>query len=809
MDQLRQDLRLSLRSLLRRPGFSITAIGMLALGIGMNTAMFSVIRGVLLEPLPYAEPDRLVRLYHVNPAGGVDAGDFSPHDYDDIVAATSDIALASFWHAPGLSMATLRGDGDATLLEAAYVSREFFDVLGTPPVLGRYPTPAEQIPGADRVAVLSESLWRSSFGGAADIVGRTIDLHGGNYTVVGVAPAAFAYPSADVAVWLPLSHVTGDWIPRRRGIRYLGVVGRLDGTVEPATVQAELSGVAERLAQAYVESNADWRTVRLQSVGEELLGSVRTPLLVLAGSVMLVLLIVCANLVNLLLARATSRSNELAIRAALGAGRARIARQLVTENVVLALAGGIAGVLCAVWITSLMTGLAGAELPRSQNVGIDASAFGFALLLSLLTGVLTALMPAWRAGLVTGAVLRDGGTRGTTEGRSRRNVRGMLVAAEMTLAFVLVVGAGLMLRSLDQLTNVNPGFDADNVLAVSLTLSSERVSSLEASLAYRAELLAAISAVPGVENVGMAKSLPLAGGGEPYEFTIPGRTGEAALFRPEAGLQIVSPAYFEALRIPVLTGRGLAAEDASLDAPGIVINRRAAERYWPGEEAAGQVVMLGGQLPVRIVGVVGDVRHDGLHSAPAPAAYISIDRLPRTALRFLARTTTNPATLIASVRAAIREVDAAQPVAEIVPLRDTLARAMMRDRFLTVLIGAFAGLALVLAVLGIYGVVAYGVSQRLQEIGIRLALGADAGAVVRMITLQAAAWWAPGLLAGLAGAIITSRLLRGMVYGVSVLDPTTYVIVGFLLTAAALLATIVPAARATPVDPARRFGAGG
>jgi predicted permease len=805
MDKLRQDLRLSLRSLRRRPGFSITAIGMLALGIGVNTAMFSVIRGVLLEPLPYAEPHALVRVYHVNPAGGVDAGAFSPEDYEDIVESTTSLALASFWHAPGLSMATLRGDGDATLLEAAYVSREFFDVLGTPPVLGRYPTAGEQVPGADRVAVLSESLWRRRFGGAADMVGRTIDLHGGSYTVVGVVPDAFAYPSADVGVWLPLSHVTDDWIPRRRGIRYLGVVGRLDRAVEPATAQAELSGAAARLAQAYPASNADWRSVRLQPVGDELLGSVRTPLLVLAGSVMLVLLIVCANLVNLLLARATSRANELAVRAALGAGRARIARQLVTENVVLALAGGLAGVLCAVWITSLMTGLAGAELPRSQNVGVDASAFGFALLLSLLTGALTALMPAWRAGLVTGTALRDGGTRGTTEGRSRRTLRGALVAAEMTLAFVLVVGAGLMLRSLDQLTNVDPGFDPDNVLAVSLTLSSERVSSLEASLAYRAELLERIAAVPGIVEVGMAKSLPLAGGGEPYEFTIPGRTGEAAVFRPQAGLQIVSPAYFAALGIPVLTGRALAAEDASRDAPGIVINRSAAQRYWPDEEATGQVVMLGAGLPVRIAGVVGDVRHEGLHSPPVPAAYISIDMMPRTSLRFLARTTIDPAMLITSVRSAIRDVDAAQPVAEIVPLRDTLARAMMRDRFLTVLIGAFAGLALVLAILGIYGVVAYGVSQRLQEIGIRLALGADAGAVVRMITLQAAAWWAPGLIAGLAGAFVASRLLRGMLYGVGVLDPMTYVIVGCLLTAAALLATIVPAARATRVDPARAF----
>jgi putative ABC transport system permease protein len=599
--------------------------------------------------------------------------------------------------------------------------------------------------------------------------------------------------------------VTADWIPRRRGIRYLGVVGRLDAGVEPTTAQAELSGVAARLSEEYAESNADWRSVRLQPLTDELLGSVRTPLLVLAGSVMLVLLIVCANLVNLLLARATSRSNELAIRAALGAGRARIARQLVTENAVLAVAGGLAGVLCAVWLTTLMTGLAGAELPRSQNVGIDVTVFGFAMLLSLLTGVITALMPAWRAGLVTGAALRDGGTRGTTEGSSRRTVRGVLVAAEMMLAFVLVVGAGLMLRSLDQLTSVDPGFDADNVLAVSLTLSSERVSSLEASLAYRAELLAAISAVPGVENVGMAKSLPLAAGGEPYEFTIPGRTGEAALFRPEAGLQMVSPAYFEVLRIPVLSGHALTAEDASRDAPGIVINRSAAERYWPGVEAAGQVVMLGDELPVRIVGIVGDVHHDGLHAAPAPAAYISIDLMPRTALRFLARTSTNPATLIASVRAAIRDVDAAQPVAEIVPLRDTLARAMTRDRFLTVLIGAFAALALILAVLGIYGVVAYGVSQRLQEIGIRLALGADTGTVVRMITLQAAAWWVPGLVAGLAGAFAASRLLRGMLYGVSALDPMTYLIVGLVLTCAALLATVVPAMRATRIDPARSF----
>jgi predicted permease len=805
MDELRQDLRLSLRSLVRRPGFSITAIAMLALGIGINTSMFSIIRGVLLEPLPFPEPDRLVRVYHVNPAGGVHAGQFSPEDYEDVAAAASTVDLAAFWHAPGVSTAALTGDGDAALLEAAYVSEQFFDVLGTPPMLGRYPVGAEQVAGSDRVAVLSEALSRSLFGDVDRIAGRTITLHGADYDVVGVVPAAFEYPAATVDVWLPLSHVTSEWIPRRRDIRYLGVVGRLRGGVNPATAEAQLGGAAARLAETYAESNGEWRSVRVQPVRDELLGSVRTPLLVLAGSVMLVLLIACANLVNLLLARANSRSTEIAVRSALGAGRARIARQLITENIVLAVAGGSVGVVCALWLTSLMTGLAGPGLPRAGNIAVDGFVFAFAMLLSVVAGLLTALMPAWRAGLVSGAALRDGGTRNATESRERRAARGVLIAAEMTLAFILLAGAGLMLRSLDRLMSVDPGFNGDGVLAISMSVSSD-ATTLEEILAYRAELRQGIEGVPGVQLVGMANSLPLSDGGEPYEFTIPGRTGVAALFRPEAGLQIVSPEYFDVLRIPLLTGRALNAEDASRDAaPGMLINASAAARYWPGEDAVGQVVMLRGQAPVRIVGVVGDVRHAGLHTPPVPAAYVSINLMPRNALRFLVRTAADPATLVPGLRAAIRDVNAAQPVAGIAPLNDTLAHAILRDRFLTTLIGAFAALALVLAVLGIYGVVAYAVSQRLHEIGIRLALGADPRALVRMFALQSARWWAPGIIAGLAGAFAVSRVLRGMLYGISPVDPLTYLIVGVLLAGAALMASVVPAIRAARVDPAATF----
>jgi predicted permease len=811
MDELRQDVRYAIRSLVRRPGFTLTAFAILALGVGINTAMFSVVRGVLLEPLPYAAPEALVRAHHVHQEGGASDGLFSPPDFEDFAQATTSFArLAAYWHAPGLSRMTLSGAGEAALLESAYVSDDFFATLGVPPLRGRLPAKDEMVEGNDRFVVLSHALWRMRFGADPAIVGSAITLNNGPYIVLGVMPPAFAYPAPEVEAWLPLSLITDEMIPRQRGLRYLGLVGRLAPGIAEATAATELSGIAARLAEAHPQSNEGWHTVRLQGMREAVLGPVRAPLVVLAGAVAFVLLIGCANLVNLLLARATARQNEFALRSALGARPGRLVRQIVTESTVLAVAGGIAGIVLAVWLTDTLVALAAAELPRTQNIRLDGVVLGFGLLLALVAGVLTGLVPALRTTVSSAATLREGG-RGMTDGAQRQRLRGTLIAAEMALAAVLVIAAGLMVRSLVELMRVEPGFHAANVLAVSLTVPPQRYPNhwLE-SVAYRNELIERVGGLAGVERVAVAKTAPLEGGGEPFEFTLPARDG--AVFGPEAGAMIVSPEYFAALGIPVRRGRTFdEREMRAFDGSGgelmqlsMVINEAAARRHFPGEDAVGQHVLLG-NTPIEIIGVVGDVRHAGLHAPPPAAAYMPIDLMPRLSLRLLVQVQGDPRRLIGPVRDAIRELEPGQPIAEIVPLADTISRAAARERFLTTLLGGFAALALLLAALGIYGVVAYSVTQRLNEIGIRMALGADRTRVVRMVITQSAVWWGLGLIGGIAAAFVASRLLQGLVYGVSVTDPLTFAGVALLLCAAALLASALPAWRASRVEPTRAF----
>jgi predicted permease len=814
MDELRLDLRYALRTLLRRPGFAISAIAILALAVGINAAMFSVVRGVLLAPLPYASSENLVRVHHVHQEGGVSDGAFSPPDYDDIRdAATSFSDLAAFWYAPGLSNATLTKADDAVLLSSAYVSPEFFATLGVAPLRGRTPRGDEMVEGSDRVIVLSHAFWQTQFGGDPAIIGSVVNVQNGPYQVVGVMPPTFAYPAGEVDAWFPLSLITDEMIPRRRGIRYLGVVGRLAPGVDANAAESELSGIAVRLAADHPASNEGWHRVRAQGIREELLGEVRSPLLVLTAAVALVLLIGCANLVNLLLSRAAGREGEFAVRAALGAQRRRLVRQLVTESTVLALVGGAAGILLAHWLIDVFVALAAGDLPRTQNVRLDFAVVGFAVGLAVIAGIVTGLIPALRAMASASGALREGG-RGMTAGARRQRLRGSLIAAEMALAVMLVVSAGVLLRGLVSLMRVDPGFTADNVLTVSLNVPPQRYETgvLE-SIQYRNLLMERMLGLPGVERVAVAKTLPLEGGGEPYAFAIPGRVGSDQ-FEPQGGVMIVSPDYFATLGVPLVRGRAFdgremrspAGDGASMQLS-LIINEAAARRYFPGEDAVGQRLMLG-ETPIEVIGVAGDVRHEGLQTAPVPTAYVSIDLMPRLSLRIMLRTSRDPATLIAPVRAAIRQLEPGQPIAEIVPLSVTVYRAMARERFLASLLGTFAALALLLAALGIYGVVSYSVTQRLHEVGIRMALGADVGRVVRMIVAQSAAWWGAGIVIGIAGALLGVRLLQELVYGISVLDPRTFLLATLLLAFAALVASLIPAWRAGRVDPSRAFRAG-
>jgi predicted permease len=807
MDELRQNVRFALRSLAMRPGFTLVALATLALGIGLNTGMFSVVRAVLLEPLPYADAERIVQVRLVDDAGGADDGLFSWPDFEDVRGATTSFSpLASYWYAPGVSEASIASPGEPASLEAAFVSAEFFGLLGVVPVAGRLPTADEMVEGGDAVAVLSHGEWQARFGGRPEAIGSTILVSGTPVTLLAVMPPEFGYPSETVRVWLPLSRISTAMIPRERHVRFLRGVGRLSPGVEPAAATAEMSALTSRLAEQYSDTNRGRDRVQLAGLREAMLGSVRTPLMVLTGAVAFVLLIACANLVNLLLSRAASRRGEFAVRAALGAGRGRIVRQMVTESTVLALVGGGAGILAATWLTSLVLGTGAANLPRVQHVSLDAPVLLFALLLSVLAGVLTGVIPAFRSAGSAAAAIRDEGRSGT-EGRQRHRLRGTLIAGEMALAVVLVIAAGLMVRSLTALLRVDPGFQAEQIVGVSLRMGGD---DLQERIAYRNSLADRLAALPGVTQVAMAKSLPLEGVGEPFDFGMPGR--EPATFAPEAGVMTVNAEYFTALGIPLLRGR-LFDEREVRDAEGgfgpgfeytMVINDAAARRYFPGEDPVGQrVTFLTEQI--RIIGVVGDVRHLGLHAAPAPAAYMPIDVLPRTTIRFMLRVEGDPALLITPIRNAIREVNPAQPIAAIIPLRDTISRAAARERFLATLLTGFAIMALLLAAMGIYGVVAYSVSQRTREMGIRMALGAVPSSVAGMVIRESALWWGAGLLAGVVLALAAVRLLQGLVYGVSVTDPATFLLVPLILGGAALLASVLPAVRASRADPTSAF----
>jgi predicted permease len=813
MDTLRQDMQFTLRSLRKRPGFAAVAIATLALGIGMNTGMFSIVRAVLLDALPYAEPDRLVRVHGVNPDGGIDHGVYSPLDFEDLASdATSFSRTAAFFHAPGLSHIALTGSGEAALLESAYVSSDFFGLLGVSPHVGRLPTDEEMKEGSDRVAVLSYDEWQTRFGGARDVVGSTVTMRGLPFTIIGVMPHSFAYPSAAVRAWVPLSLITENLIPRRRGVRYLGVIAQLAPNVARDAAEIEATSIASRLAESYPDTNRGWTAARVNPLRDELLGSVRQPLLVLSIAVGLVLLIACANMLNLLLARSSSRMNEFAVRTALGAGRARIFRQLVTESMVLALIGGALGLLAATWLVSAVTGMTGMQLPRADDVRIDGVVAAFAFGLSLLTGVLTGGLPALRSAHTQASTLREGGRSGS-DGVRRQRLRGALVSAEMALAVLLVIGAGLMLRSLDTLLRVEPGFETDNLLAVSLQVPNSRATSLEQSVVYRNEIQQRLAALPGVSSVAISRTLPLEQGGEAIEFVTP--SGDK--FRAEAGTLMVSSEYFATLGIPILRGRAFDdRERRNADGTGrewthqsIIINALTARAIFGDEDPVGQRLLLALEgyegIPFEIVGVVGDVRHMGLHRSPPTTMYVSIDQTPRLTLRFILRTETSPAAFTNAARDAIRGLEPDQPIAEIVPLSETIGRAAARERFISLLLSGFAALALLLAAIGIYGVVAYGVAQRMHEMGIRIALGALPSRVVRMIVAESAVWWGSGLVIGLALAAVAVRLLRSLVYGVSVHDGVTFASVALLLAATALLASLAPAFRASRADPTSAF----
>jgi predicted permease len=808
MDNLLQDLRYALRTLRRSPGFTLVAVLTLALGIGLNTAIFSVVNGVLLRPLPFRAPDQLVHLHHVHPEEAAEGGPFSPQDFEDLQSGAKGFeSMAAYMYDKGDAALNLTGDGEPMQVQAAHVSKEFFPLLGVNAAVGRTLRPEENVPGADRVVVLSDALWRSRYNADPSLVGRTLTLNGEPFTVVGIMPPSFSFPDNSAQAWAPLSRIGEDNIPHKRDLRWMNVVGRLRPGTTPETALASVNAVLARLAQEHPESNEGWGRARLETLRDAVVGPVAPALMVLLGTVALVLLVACANLANLLLARASAREREIAIRTALGAGKGRLVRQMLTESLVLALLGGALGLVMASAGVRALLALSAGTIPRPNEVGIDGRVAAFALLLSVATAVLFGLVPAIRAARgATAQTLRDGG-RGGTERRGA-GTRAALVLAQTAAAMVLLVGAGLLVNSFWRLLNVDPGFRSDNVLVASFEIPSDRYDSGDKINAYRNEVMRLVGEIPGVEVVGSAKTQPLKGGGEPYEFTLPGRSGPDAKVTPGSGTMMVTPGYFEALSIPLVRGRALDARDDLPEAPYVLmINQAAARRWFPGTDPVGQTLQMAG-LTFTVIGVAGDVRSEGLASAPQPAVYIPSSIAPRGATQLFIRTTGDPAASADAVRRAIRTADPQQPIASLRSMESAMAESVAQPRFFTVLLSIFGVVAVFLAALGLYGVVSYTVTRRTAEIGIRMALGARARDVVGMVVVRSAWPTVAGILAGAFAALVLGRWMASMLFEVRPADPVTFTAAALLLATIALVASWLPARRAARIEPTRALRAG-
>ena len=800
MDELKQDLVYALRSLRSAPGFALVTLLTLALGIGANTAIFSVVRGVLLLPLPFPESERVVRIWHSNRTANDMKSVVSEPDLLDWKAATKSFsALGAYWYSPGGSGADLTGVGTPERLEGAYFTPGFFQALGTPALLGRTIRDEEAVVGNDKFVVISYGLWQRRFGGDPSILGRALTIDGQPYTVLGVMPREFTYPANRLDFWIPLSTIPEDGIGRGRWSRFLDVVARLAPGVTVQQAQRELSSIARRISEQEAEAR-DWSEVTIAPVREALFGDVRRPLIVLVGAVGFVLLITCVNIASLLLARATARQSELAVRAALGAGRGRMLRQLLTESVVLALLGGILGVVLAYAGVRALGTFGAAELPRASEIRIDTMVLLFALGISTAAGLLFGLLPALRATSQNLQSMLRAGARGAVGGTGQR-LRSALVVAEVALAVILVVGAGLALRSFVRLLDVDPGFRPENVLAVKLSIP-DRYSDDRREGYYQA-LLDQVAAVPGVQIVGAAKNLPLKGTGEPRQgITVQGSGGRADYRDQRFPLLHVSADYFKAMGIPLKDGRTFTGQDRE-DAPIVfVVNEAFAKKYWPNESAVGKIIRFDNdQFTVPIIGVVGDVRQRSLTEAPEPMAFIHYLQNSRSGMGLAIRTSGEPLRYANAVRQAIWSLDRDQTITSVESMRQIVGGTMARPRLLATLLLLFGLMGLSLGALGIYGVLAYAVSQRRREIGVRVALGATPGSVFGLIVRQGMLLAIAGVVAGVAGAFALTRAMTAVLYEVRPTDPATFAAVVVVLLATAFFASWLPARRALRIDP--------
>jgi putative ABC transport system permease protein len=804
VETLRQDTSFAFRMLRRNPGFAAVVVLTLALGIGANTVIFSVVHAVLLKPLPYPHAEQLFNVFQAQPRQGITGTGWSHPNFADLREQT-----AVFSEMAGVQQhqLTLTTAGEPSVVNTVSVTPEFFALFGEPPLAGRGLRAEDGKAGAPPVVVLGETLWRGRFGAAPGLIGATIDLDQRPFTVVGIMPATFRFPQLTDGerVWIPVAHdpLFGSWMPERSG-HWLQVTGRLKPGVSPTQARAELEAIGERLAQSFPAENDGW-AIRMVPLQQMIVGEATPALLVLVGAVGLVLLIACANIANLLLARATSRSREMAVRTMLGAGRARIVRQLLSESAVLGLLGGAAGIATAFWGVPALSALLPPELPRVNAIRVDGSVLGFALLLSAVASLAFGLAPAWfAADARLHTSLQEGGPRGGEAG-SRPRARFALAAAEIALAMVLLVAAGLMLRSFDKLLSVTPGFDVRYLLKADVSLPRFRYSAPQQWTRFSDELLERLQAEPGLKESAVVVPRPLADRCVTLGFDVVGRPAPTASASRTAEYISVSRDYFRVMGIPLLAGRTFDRRDVSSSPRVSIISQAMARLHFPNEDPLGQRITFAFPPGVpgvehEIVGIVGDVRAMALAEEPGPMMYVPYAQEPFWGANLVIRSALSPASVAATIRREVARLDKDLPVTDVATMPEVLAGSTAQPRFRTLLLGLFAAMAVSLAATGIFGVISYSVSCRTSEIGIRVALGATRAAILKLVLRDTLVLTLAGLAVGILCALAAGRLLEHMLFDVSPHDPATLAAVALALSTIAFLAGYLPARRATRVD---------
>lgn len=792
-------MRYAFRTLRRSPGFTLFAVLTIGLGIGAASTIFSVVNTILLSPLPYAQPERLVAVWENDLAKNNPAFPISPATFRDwreqndvfsTIAASRNRTL------------TLTGGDNAEQLTGAAVTHGYFEVLGVRPTLGRTFAAAEDSPGAGQVVLLSDHLWRRRFAADPAIVGQTVQLGGSSYAVAGVMPPSLAMPSPRTEFWVPMAWSSEDaaW----RGNHSLSSIARLAPGVTLGQAQSAMSAIGRRLEAEHPDFQKGFN-VTVRPLAADVVGDVQTPLLVVGGAVAFLLLICCANVANLLLARVAGRRKEIAIRSAMGAGRQRIIRQLLAESVILAILGGVLGLILAAWGTHGLGVLGAGELPRLGELGLDWRVITFAITTTFLTALLFGLAPALTASRTDlNATLKDG-LRGSSSGPGAARGRRLLLVAEVAISLTLLVGAGLMIRSLGRLQSVDPGFRTDHVLTARIPLPGTIYDTPEKRSAFYAALTERMAAIPGVTDAAMASALPFGSDGVTQRgYWIEGRTARGDNSRvPIAFFHTVTGDYFQLLHVPLIRGRVFDATDRADSPPVAIVNEALVRQHFGGDDPIGHRLQFGPEESpfVTVVGVVADVRQRGLASDAPPVIYAVDSQDGYGSMVAMLHTEGDPNSLVSSLRREVQTLDANVPLSEVATMDEVVAESLARPRFLTAVLALFAGVALVLALVGIYGVVAYSVAQRTQEFGIRMALGADSGRVLRDVVLQAATVTAIGIAGGLAASLILTRLLTTLLFQIGTADPLTYGTIIVLLLGVTVAASWIPARRATRVNP--------